>query len=77
MMGMANMDFVIRECQAVVNGPLAIIRLARVVLYSRQLIWDASWWPLRGLSVSGVLPVLLQTSCCFASHHHCGALPST
>ncbi len=26
-MGMANMDFVIRECQAVVNGPLAIIRL--------------------------------------------------
>ena len=27
MMGMANMDFVIRECQAVVNGPLAIIRL--------------------------------------------------
>lgn len=26
-MGMANMDFVIRECQAVVDGPLAIIRL--------------------------------------------------
>lgn len=27
MMGMANMDFVIRECQAVVEGPLAMIRL--------------------------------------------------
>lgn len=26
-MGMANMDFVIRECQAVVEGPLAMIRL--------------------------------------------------
>ena len=26
-MGMANMDFVIRECQAVVQGPLAMIRL--------------------------------------------------
>lgn len=27
MMGMANMDFVIRECQAVVKGPLAMVRL--------------------------------------------------
>lgn len=27
MMGMPNMDFVIRECQAVVNGPMAMIRL--------------------------------------------------
>ena len=27
MMGMANMDFVVRECQAVVEGPLAMIRL--------------------------------------------------
>lgn len=27
MMGMANMDFVIRECLAVVEGPLAMIRL--------------------------------------------------
>lgn len=26
-MGMANMDFVIRECQAVVDGPLAMVRL--------------------------------------------------
>lgn len=27
MMGMANMDFVIRECLAVVEGPLAMVRL--------------------------------------------------
>lgn len=27
MMGMANMDFVVRECRAVVEGPLAMIRL--------------------------------------------------
>ena len=27
MMGMANMDFVIRECQAIVEGSMAMIRL--------------------------------------------------
>ena len=27
MMGMANMDFVIRECQAIVEGSMAMVRL--------------------------------------------------